>query len=245
MSTSRTATLAGVFGVVGGLALATVLYRAAQSDADRLRHDLQIAQERLGTVSRRLSVVEDQIQGLHQSKEAGTLARAALSPTPAPQSETLVLAPIKLASPPSQKQNKSEPLDPAIISELQAKLMDAAAPWDERLKAFRELRKISPQSVTGDVLRGVAALVETAPDAGARASLCKSLKGITNPEASQILIGRLQADESLKVREEAADSLGPAKKDPLVRAALVQAARSDPSLVVRIEAEKSLDEAVK
>ena len=54
------------------------------------------------------------------------------------------------------------------------------------------------------------------------------------------MLRALQSDPDRKIREEAAETLGPLRNEPVVRVALEHAAHDDPDLTVRAQALKSL-----
>jgi HEAT repeat protein len=105
--------------------------------------------------------------------------------------------------------------------------------------ALRELRRVEGGR-TRAVAESLLGLLDTAADPSLRADICRQLHRAVPPDLKGPLLRRLRADADARVREEAAETLGPLKEDPEVRAALEDAARSDAEEKVRSQAARSL-----
>ena len=123
---------------------------------------------------------------------------------------------------------------------MKARILDTALTAEQRLAALRTLRFSSPLERTAEVVESMLALLEASGEADVRADICRQLDKVTDPRFQAALLFRVMRDPSAKVREEAAESLGPMAGDPAVKAALEQAAAGDADERVRRQAERSL-----
>ncbi len=130
------------------------------------------------------------------------------------------------------------PIDRAPV--LKARILDTALTPGQRLAALRTLRFSAPLERTAEVVESMLLLMEASADAEVRADICRQLDKVTDPRFQAALLFRVQRDPSPKVREEAAESLGPLAGDPAVKLALEQAAAGDADEAVRRQAERSL-----
>lgn len=128
------------------------------------------------------------------------------------------------------------------VSTLQRAALDTTKSIRERVEALKKMRLFSPESRTPEVVRSMLDLMESTNVPEFRAAVIRHLKGAVPLELKDRLIRVLQSDSSEQVREEAAETLGGLRTDPSVRAALENAASSDPSEKVRREARKSLQD---
>lgn len=134
----------------------------------------------------------------------------------------------------------SEP-KPEEIPGLQATAMNPSMSAEERVKALSRLRS-TREGRTREVAASMLQLLETSEDAGIRADILRQLHRALPPDLKDPVLRRLQLDTEAKVREEAAETLGPLKADPAVKSALEQAAQSDADLKVRAQALQSLND---
>jgi hypothetical protein len=83
-------------------------------------------------------------------------------------------------------------------------------------------------------------LLRTSPDASIRADICRRLNRVVSEELKPQLHPTGRADADAKTREEAVESLGPMRDDPVVRRFLETSLATDPDAGVREQAGKSL-----
>lgn len=165
------------------------------------------------------------------------------SPVPAPEPappRPPAPAPAPKSPPPSLEFS----LDPPAAEEipaLQAKAMDLAADPKDRLAALAKLR-MAPDGRSPGVVRSMIDLLRTSADASIRADICRQLNRVVSEELKQQLLLTARGDSDPKTREEAVESLGPMKGDPIVRQFLEVCQTADPHEKVRAQAAKSLSE---
>jgi len=135
-----------------------------------------------------------------------------------------------------------EPVPPeridAEVARSTAVALDPSRPAAERVKALEDLRfygRISPE-VAAAMLR----IFETSAESAVRADVLRHLHRSLPLGLAATVLRALQSDPERKVREEAAETLGPLRDDPSIRVALEHAAQNDPDLDVRAQALKSL-----
>ncbi len=134
------------------------------------------------------------------------------------------------------------PPGPAEIARWQVTAVDLSRSERERVEALLRLRLTGPDARTPEVAASMLLLLGSSPDARVRADICRHLKRAVPLALAAPLLSALARDADDKVREEAAETLGPLHADPSVRAALEHAARNDPSDKVRLQAARSLQE---
>ncbi len=129
--------------------------------------------------------------------------------------------------------------DGKTVADLQADAMDRAAAGYMRLQALRRLRFL-PNGRSREVVLSMLELYRESDDPKVRADVFRQLSKVDMPELRDAAIEALENDKSVKVREEAAETLGPFRKDPAARDALERAAENDADAGVQDEAKKAL-----
>ncbi len=178
-------------------------------------------------------------------------ARPAPAPSPADETAALRRRIAELEAENTELKKRPEPavvgltITPEPREQVEADVARAAAttldpnrPAAERVKALQELRMHN--RITVDVAAAMLRLLDTSPAPDARADILRHLHRSLPPDFAASVARALQSDSDRKVREEAAETLGPLKEDPAVRAALEHASQNDPDLDVRAQALKSL-----
>lgn len=132
--------------------------------------------------------------------------------------------------------------DAAQVLAWQTIAMDASKSEAERVEALMRMRitPSDPDGRTPEVVASMLTLLETSTDAKIRADICRHVKRYVPLEMSAPLMRVMSRDGDERVRQEAAETLGPLKADPSIAAALEHAAKNDPSERVRRQAESSL-----
>jgi hypothetical protein len=165
------------------------------------------------------------------------------APAPARPREELLSEVLKLVGqlertePPAETPKERPRKD---VFALQGKVLDTTKPARERVDALRELRTEGPEARSAVVVNSMVELLRTSGDDRVRVDICRHLKGDTSEVLKRQLLTTLQSDASSKVREEAAEALGPMNGDDFVRKALEAAATSDPSEAVQRQARGAL-----
>jgi hypothetical protein len=239
MST-RAALLAAPAILVCGLVVGALLFRSRPPEAPDLRPELD----------------RSRAEALALKAEVARLRREAdarPSPVPAPSGETAALRRrvAELEAENAELKKRPEPavvgtlLAPVPREEVEAQVarstaiaLDPARPAAERVKALEELR--AHGRITPEVAAAVLRLFDTSPPPAVRADILRHLHRSLPLDQAGLVVRALQTDSDGKVREEAAETLGPLKEDPVVRAALERAAQNDPDLEVRAQALRSL-----
>jgi hypothetical protein len=174
----------------------------------------------------RLAALEAEVKKLREEKEAAAAAKS------------LAVVPLAPAEPSAR--------DPQEIARLQSVAADPSKLPYERVQALLGLRMSEiggqPGGRSREVVAAMVQLLEASDDPKIRADICRHLHRAVPPEFKDPLMRRMQLDAEAKVREEAAETLGPLKGDPSVKAALEHAAQNDPDLKVRAQALQSLSD---
>lgn len=231
------ALLAGLLAasVVAG----AVLFRSASQEREKLKRALAAERQQRQkaeampeapapdpAVDDRLRALEGEIAKL-KAKNAELEKKAAERPSPAGVFLEL------------QVQGEEKAPTPEEIAGWQALCMNPLALPDERVKALLKLR-MTRDGRSEEVVRSILELLHAAPDPELRADILRHLKKAVPLLFKDSILKVLTSDPSEKVREEAAETLGPLGTDPAVRAALENASKNDPSEKVRKQAERSL-----
>jgi hypothetical protein len=151
-------------------------------------------------------------QRLVQLEENMAATRTAAGPTPAPA--------------------------PDVVQSRQVAVNPQASAGD-RLAALRVLRAANAR--TSDVVQSMLQLQGSSDDPNVRADIFRQLSGVSDPAMKPHLINGVLKDADPKVREEAAETMGPFWSDPYVQAALKSAAQNDPDEKVREQAAETLE----
>jgi hypothetical protein len=114
---------------------------------------------------------------------------------------------------------KPEPM-PKDVPALQARALNPTLSPRERVNALSQLRSAGPDARGPDVVHAMVELLQCSGDDRIRADICRHLKGVESVRLKRQLLVSVHTDPTSKVREEAAETLGPMKDDPLVRQAL-------------------------
>jgi HEAT repeat protein len=125
------------------------------------------------------------------------------------------------------------------LAQMRQAAINPQASVEERLAALRALRTADAR--TPDVVQAMLQLEATSTDAKVRADIFRQLSGVRDPVLKPHLINGMLKDQDPKVREEAAETLGPFWSDPYVQSALKAAAQNDPDEKVRKQALESLE----
>lgn len=169
-------------------------------------------------------------------REVARLKEERSRPRPVPTAEPSAPGPVPAnPGPPAPPAPKAR--DPRDV---QATALDATKAPAERVGALEWLRMNAPDLRTREVVDALAVLLETSPDAGLRAEICRHLKK-AGAWVKDPMLRRLGLDVDERVREEAGETLGPLRDDPEVRAALERSAQSDPARRVREQCRESLE----
>lgn len=121
---------------------------------------------------------------------------------------------------------------------LKSSLRDESVGESARIKSLALLRATAPEE-RAEVLEELLPLLDSDDDA-IRADTARHLSGVTDPRLVAPLVQLLESDPSRKVREEAAETLGPLRNTREAKSALESAAQNDASDKVREQAKESL-----
>ena len=130
--------------------------------------------------------------------------------------------------------------EPEEIPGLKARVLDLSADPKDRLAALARLRLATPDGRSPEVVRSMIDLLRVSPDGEVRADVCRQLSRVVSEDLKQQLLLTARADSFAKAREEATETLGRMKDDPVVRQALESILASDPDEDVKTQARKSL-----
>lgn len=184
-------------------------------------------------------VLDNRARARENAQLRAELARARQAPAraiePAPP-----VPPQKAPEPPPPQAEPATKEPPPKPPALQAKAQDPTAGPQERLTALARLRSAQPDGRSPDVVRSRIDLLRISPDGEIRADVCRQLSRVVSEELKQQLLVTARTDSFAKAREEAAETLGPMKADPVVRQALESIAVTDPDPRVQEQARKSL-----
>jgi hypothetical protein len=163
-------------------------------------------------------------------------------PSPAPAPRVAPDAPSLPAAPavPDEKLPFLRRPEAGEVPELQARAQDLSADPKQRLEALARLRVAQPDGRSPEVIRSMIDLLRTSPDGAIRADICRQLNRVVNDDLKQQLLVTGRTDVDATAREEAVESLGAMKGDPLVRQFLETCVVTDPSEKVRNQAKRSL-----
>ncbi len=234
MSGSNRSVAIAVVVLGAALAIALLSRRPAAGEGEALRTELRRVREERDALAR-------QVEELRREPKPAAVPTPAAPPAPKPDPPSEVTGALQRALQ-ALGTPEREPT-PAELTALQAKAIDAAAPEQERVEALARLRSTRPDGRSPEVVRSMVALLDASLDAELRARICTNLHRVVSDDLKRSLLAHVRGDESAKVREEAAESLGPMKLDPVVRAALEQAAQADPDEKVKKQAKRSLEDA--
>ena len=126
------------------------------------------------------------------------------------------------------------------LAQMQQRFLDPAASDQDRLRAFRLLRRNN--QVNDETLSQAVNWLQTSTNGNTRRELLSQFDGLTNASLKQPLLAMLQTETAGNVREELVDVLADFAGDPAVEKKLWELAASDASGDVREEAEEALTE---
>ncbi len=210
----------------------SALYRSAARERDRPRKAVQALRRRPAVPPRAAPVPPPVARGPSAEEFRALEAEAASLRQRNADLEKRLAAPEKevvgILRPPSP--NDPSPRDVAL---------DPSQGEENRVKALLVLRMSQPDGRTEEVVQSMLDLFSSSTRADLRADILRNLHRAL-PLRLKDPVLRALADPDGKVREEAAETLGPLKADPAVRAALEHAAKNDPESKVRRQAAASL-----
>ncbi len=141
---------------------------------------------------------------------------------------------------PDPEEPAPAPKLPPDIPALQAQALNPTLNARLRVDALSKLRSAGGDARSPDVVHAMVQLLQTSGDDRIRVDICRHLKGVQSDILKRQLLTSVGSDPVSKVREEAAESLGPMNQDPLVRQALEEAVQKDVSDRVRAQARDAL-----
>ncbi|HEX7897374.1 MAG TPA: HEAT repeat domain-containing protein [Planctomycetota bacterium] len=134
------------------------------------------------------------------------------------------------------------PKQPPDIPSLQAQALNPTLSARLRVDALAKLRSAGDGARSPAVVNSMVQLLQDSGDDRIRVDICRHMKGVESDFLKRQLLISVRSDPTSKVREEAAESLGPMTEDPLVRQALEEVAQRDASDKVQEQARRALRE---